>query len=365
MVDAVPLFKVRMPPSGVLIPLLQAVLYSGQIGDGDQVTAFEDNFAQWHGPGTTLVACSSGTAALHMALILAGVGPGDEVISTAMTAEPTNIAILQAGATVVWADVDPDNGTVTAETITPRITTRTKAVMVVDYAGMPVDMAPIATLAKRHGLKVIEDAAHALGAKYQDRSVGALADFTVYSFQAIKHMTTGDGGMVILSNPSLLDQARKLRWFGLSRNISRAQADISFVGYKYTMNNIAAAIGLAQLQTLENSLARHIANGQTFDAAFQDCPGVSPCQWSSDARPSYWLYTLLCDCRNDLERKLTERGISCGTVHKRNDLHSVFDSSRRPLPGLDHFSSRYLHLPCGWWVDDETRNRIITAVKEG
>jgi dTDP-4-amino-4,6-dideoxygalactose transaminase len=361
----IPLVKVRMPPPDALMPALERVLYSGYVGEGDQVKEFEAAFEQWRGGKGTAVACSSGTAALHLALVLAGIGPGDHVISTALTAEPTNTAILQTGASIVWADVSPDTGLISTATVAPMISSATKAIVAVDYAGYPVAMAPLRDLADRHGLTLIDDAAHGLGARYRDCPIGDFAHYTIHSFQAVKHMTTGDGGMLIVSGTNQVERAKRLRWFGLTRGTSRDTVDIAEAGFKYTMNNISAAIGLAQLATLEADLARHRINGQAYTQAFENVPGLQPASVSEDADPSYWLFTLLVDDAPDLIAKLTEHGIAAARVHRRNDAHSVFAPYRRPLPSLDHFWNRLVHLPCGWWVSDEDRERVITLVREG
>lgn len=358
---AIPLFKVRMPPEDLLLPALRGVLYSGQIGEGEAVAAFERAFGRWVGHGVP-VAVSSGTAALHLALLLAGVRPGDEVVSTAMTAEPTNMAILHAGGTIRWADVDPDSGNVTAETVAAALGPATRAIVVVDYAGLPVEMAAIRALADRHGLKVIEDAAHALGARLDGRGVGALADYTVFSFQAIKHITTGDGGMLVLRDDGQLPLARRLRWFGLTRGVARTEVEAREVGFKYNMNNIAATIGLAQMQGVDEAVAAHRSNGRAFDEAFADRPGIRPARFPAGAEPSYWLYTLLCDRPAEVVARLSGAGVAAGVVHRRNDRHPVFAAASRPLPGLDRFEAGHVHLPCGWWVGEAERRRIVDAV---
>ncbi len=360
----IPLFKVFMAPEAALLPRLREVLYSGQISEGPPVAEFERRFGEFVGQQHVL-SFYSGTAALHTALMLAGVKPGDEVVSTAMTAEPTNLAILHAGAKVVWADVDPHNGNLTASSIAEEITPRTRAVMVVHYGGVPAPMAAIRAVARRRGVAVIEDAAHALGARYGGAPIGAGADYVMYSLQAIKHLTTVDGGMLGCANPDDLPRGRRLRWFGIDRAAARTEMDVAEVGYKYHMNNVNATIGLVQLEHIAPVIARHIANGRYFDAALRGIPGLSLCSWDEAAEPSYWFYTVLAERRDDLARRLTELGISNSLAHKRNDRHSVFVASRCELPGLDRFYDSMLHIPCGWWVDDEARERIVAALRAG
>jgi dTDP-4-amino-4,6-dideoxygalactose transaminase len=360
----IPLFKVFLPPRDELIPALEAVLYSRQISEGPPVAAFEEKFAREF----DLPAClslSSGTAALHVALILAGVGPGDEVISTPMTAEPTNMAIRHAGGRIVWADVDPSNGTLAAESIAARITPRTRAIMVVHYAGIPASLRAIRAVADAHRLPVIEDAAHALGARYDGHPIGTHSEFVMFSLQAIKHMTTVDGGILVCRSPEATRRGRLIRWFGIDRSASRTEVDVPLVGFKYHMNNVTATIGLAQLPHVRAVIERHVANGIYYDAALKGMAGLEMCRWDLAAEPSYWLYSVLAERRDDLIRRLAERGIAASTVHRRNDWHSVFADSRCPLPGLDTFYARMVHLPCGWWVTDEDRDYIVDTIRQG
>ena len=360
----IPLFKVFMAPEAALMPRLREVLYSGQISEGAPVAEFEQRFGAFAGQPRVL-SFYSGTAALHVALLLAGAGPGGEVISTAMTAEPTNLAILHAGARVVWADVDPRNGNLSAAAIEAKITPRTRAILVVHYGGIPASMAAIRAVAERHGVAVIEDAAHALGARYAGLPIGSQSEYTMYSLQAIKHLTTVDGGMLACRNPADLPRGRRLRWFGIDRAAPRTEVDVAEVGYKYHMNNVNATIGLVQLEYIAPVIERHIANGKYFDAALRGIPGLELCAWDTAAEPSYWFYTVLAERRDDLARRLDELGIGNSLAHKRNDRHSVFAASRCELPGLDRFYGSMLHLPCGWWVGEAERERIVSALRQG
>lgn len=359
----IPIVKVGLPPRETLMPELEAVLYSGQIGEGEQVYAFEREFGRVFGLPNAL-AMSSGTAALHAALTLAGVGPGDEVISTAMTAEPTNTVITQVGARPVWADVHPDTGNVDPSSIADRITDRTRAIMVVHYAGYPVELNAIAAIARAHDLPVIEDCAHALGARYDGKPIGTIGDYGIFSLQAIKHMTTVDGGILTIRDAARIREAKRFRWFGLERGVDRQATNIESQGYKYNLTNVAATIGLGQLRVIEARIAAHIRNAERMNAAFAGAEAVQPARIATSAEPSYWLYTLLCDDDEAVVQRLASIAVA-SKLHKRNDLHALFATARRPLPGLDAFQRRMLHLPCGWWVDDDDCDRIIDAVLNG
>ncbi|MGO4277670.1 dTDP-4-amino-4,6-dideoxygalactose transaminase [Cupriavidus sp. OV038] len=360
----IPIVKVAMPPKSALMPALETVLYSGMIAEGESVYQFEAEFNRRFGLKRSL-AMSSGTGALHSALTLAGVGPGDEVISTPMTAEPTNTTILYTGAKVIWADVDPASGNMCPDSVRQCVTDKTKAILCVHYAGYPVRLAELRQIANERGIALIEDCAHALGASYQDQPIGTIGDYGIYSFQAIKHMTTVDGGMLTFQDDAQMEAAKKFRWFGMLKGVPRTEIDITSVGYKYNMSNVNATIGLVQLQNITPVLDRHTENGKYFDALFESISGVDFARCDASAEPSYWLYTLLSDDSASLEKALNGAGISASKLHRPNNLHSIFAASRRDLPGLDTFYKRLLHIPCGWWVSDEDRARIVEVIRKG
>jgi perosamine synthetase len=359
-----PLVKVSFPPKESLLPALESVLYSGQVAEGQQVYEFEEKFGRQFGL-PNILAMSSGTAALHAALTLAGVLPGDEVISTPMTAEPTNTSILYCGAKVVWADVDPRSGNVDPDSIRQGITAKTKAIVVVHYAGYPVRLAEIRAIADEFNIPLIEDCAHALGATYDGKPIGTVGDFGIFSFQAIKHMTTVDGGVLTIADPNVITAAKKFRWFGMIKGVPRTEVDIQTVGYKYNMNNVNATIGLVQLNHISAILNRHISNGQYYDTQLQSIPGIDFARCDAAAKPSYWLYTLLSDHAEAVEKALNEAGVMASKLHRPNNLHSIFNSSKKSLPGLDQFYKCLVHIPCGWWVTDEDRERIVDVIRKG
>lgn len=360
----IPLVKVAMPPKERLMPALEEVLYSGMIAEGEHVYRFEAEFAKSFGLPVAL-GTSSGTAALHIALLLSGVEAGDEIITTSMTAEPTNTVILQCGAKPVFADVDPETGNIDPVSVAAAIGPKTKAILVVHYAGFPVDMPAMRRLADQHGVSLIEDAAHALGARCAGAPIGTIGDFGIFSLQAIKHMTTIDGGMLTIRNQDLVPAAKKLRWFGLAKGVPRTEVDITRPGFKYNMHNVAGVIGLAQLETIQQRISRHIENGQFFDREISAIPGLSVTRIDAGQEPSYWLYSVLSEDSDAVERILAAASVSASKLHRPNHMHSVFKPFRRPLPGLDTYYRRLTHIPCGWWVSDEERDRIVEALGKG
>ena len=360
----IPLVKTNIPSSEKLMSVLENVLYSGYVAQGEQVEFFEREFEKYIGGGHSLTV-NSGTAALHVALILAGVKEGGEVISTALTAEPTNVAIKMTGAKIRYADIDGNTGNISPESIEKNINVSTKAIMVVDYAGIPVDVEKIKSISERYEIPVIHDAAHALGAKFKGLKTGNHFPYTVFSFQAIKHLTTIDGGILQVASHDKYEKGKLIRWFGIDKKLTRLENDIKFQGYKYHMNNVNAAIGLVQLGEIENIVNRHIDNGKFFDKEFQNIPGIELIKYYPDSEPSYWLYTLKVENRGGFIKRMTECGIAASELHKRNDLHSYLNDFGTDLPELDKFYSRMVHIPCGWWVTDEDRERVVSEIKKG
>ena len=360
----IPLVKPFIPDREVLLPAIEQILYSGYIAEGEAVYKFEDEFSRFIGNPYSL-ALHSGTDALHLALLLANAGPGDEVISTAMTAEPTNTTIAMTGAKVVWGDVNPRNGLLDPRSVRSLIHGNTKAIVVVHYAGMVCDMNEFNKISREFNIPVIEDAAHALGAKYKGQLIGNNSPYTIFSLQAIKHMTTVDGGFLCVKNQEDCDRARLKRWFGLDKTKSRLENDIQEVGFKYGMNNVNATIGLVQMKYLNDVLGNYISNGKYYDEQLKNSSGVELVEYSKDTEAAYWLYTMKVENRNDFIKMMESKGITASPLHHRNDTHSIFAASKRDLPGLEQFYSKLIHIPCGWWVTAEDREKIVSYIKGG
>ena len=358
------LVKPFIPPKNELMPKLEKILYSGYIAEGETVAEFEQKLSELLGNPYCLTV-NSGTAALHIALTLIGVGAEDEVISTALTAEPTNTTAALTGAKVVFADVERETGLISPEAIEKCISEKTKAIMVVHYAGMVCDMNRINAISEKYKIPVIEDAAHAFMSKFKGEYIGNNSPYTAFSFQAIKHITTVDGGLLCLKNKNEYDRARKLRWFGLDKKKSRENNDITESGFKYHMNNVIATIGLAQLECLNDNVLRYIDNGQFFDKKLQNVEGLTLIPYHKDTEPSYWLYTIQVERRDDFIRMMSANGVAASPLHLRNDNHSVFNAPSGKTPNLDEFYKSYVHIPCGWWVTKSDRERMVDIIKKG
>lgn len=335
---------------------VNAVLDSKFIGQGPKVDEFEKAFADKFKPNGVPIAVNSGTAALHLAYLLAGIKPGDEVLCPLFTCTATNIPLLHIGAKPIFVDVDLNTLNVSVDDMARKINGKTKAIVVMHYGGDPCDMDAIQDMAEEYRIPVIEDAAHALGASYKGRLVGQMSPYTMFSFQAIKHLTTGDGGMLIVP-PEQADKAKRLRWFGIDR-VGKQNGtwdnDIDELGYKYQMTDISAAIGLAGLEEIDETLSlRHELWMRYWQNFFYSKQMVMPfCSVKQeyqldDAAYGYWLMTVKVDRRKALEAKLKAHGIQCAQNHYRNDRYTVFGGPVKPgqYPGMDSVENDYLVLP--------------------
>ncbi len=359
----IPLFKVFMPES--VIEPLREVLLSGYVGEGPRVQEFEGRLAPWFG-NSNVLALNNGTAALQLALRLSNVGYGDEVISTPMTCCATNEPILALGGKVVWADINPWTGNIDPRSVAEKITRKTKAIMCVHWGGYPCDLDELNAVAGEHGIRLIEDACHAFGATYRGRPIGSHSDFACFSFQAIKQMTTVDGGALVCKSSTDCERGRRLRWYGIDRRRKgkdlRCEADIEEFGYKFHMNDVTAAIGLEQLKYVGDIIARQRRNAAHFDRAFSHLTAVRPLRYETDRSSSYWLYSLRVRDRARFTHYMERAGITVSQVHARNDLHAIFRDSRADLPGVDAFTAEQLSIPVGWWLSEQDMSNIIAAL---
>lgn len=361
----IPLLKTTLPNQKALLSSLSTVFSEGVLAEGKYVYEFEKLFSKTFDIPHA-IAVSSGTAAIHIALLLSGVKPGDEVISTSMTAEPTNTAILQAGALPIFADILPLTGNLDPLSIEANITKKTKAILVVHYAGYPAKMKEIMKIAKKYKIFVIEDCAHALGAKIGKKSVGSFADFSIFSFQAIKHITTIDGGMLVVKNKKYINRAKKMRWFGLTKGKPRHLNRITELGYKYNMTNISAVIGILQLQTFSRNLKKYIYNGNFLTNELNKGHLIKPAQVSINEFPSYWFFTGIAKNSTQIIKNLNQNNIGASKVHVPNYKHPIFlKSVRRPLINTEIFYKQLIHLPTGWWVNKSNLKLLIEIINKG
>ncbi len=366
----IPMHKVFMPKDidEVMNPLRQ-VIESGWIGEGPQVADFEKEVGAFIGTDH-VTALNSRSAALQLALRLSGVGAGDEVITTAMSCVASNTPIILSGATPVWADVQPGTGNIDPVSIRKRISERTKAIVVAHWGGYPCDLDEINTLAGENHLKVIEDCAHAWGAEYQGKMVGAHSDFSCFSLQAIQHFTTGDGSILVSCREQDHHRARSLEGLGTDReqrvenSLGISEWDIVDAGHGFQMNDIAAAIGLAQLPYLRESIGLRRANAAYFRNAFRGLEQVRLLDETEDRRSSYGLFTIKVQKPEAFIGHMRTQGVAASIVHSRNDRYAIFAQyCNADLYGLDAFSGQMVCIPVGHWIGEAEREKIAQVVR--
>jgi perosamine synthetase len=347
---------------------LDETLNSGFYAEGPKVAEFENKLIDVvDNPFTVTV--NSGTAALYLALYMAGVKPGKAVISTPITSPATNISVPRLGGEMLWADVDPYSGNIcpqSVERLLDRYEDKVAAVVAVDWGGMPCDFDELRKVIRGRS-RLIEDAAHALCANYKGNRTGSYADFTCFSFQAIKHITTGDGGLLTCLNKNNWQRAKRLRWFGIDRaKPGRAfDDDLTEAGFKFQMNDIAASIGLAQLEDLSAIINRRREIANYYESELSNFAFQKTCY---DAESAYWLFTLKVDNRTEIIAALDKSGIDSSPLHCRNDTYTAFENctlARDHLVNATIFDQQMLCIPVGEWLADEDVELIVHCLRKG
>lgn len=298
-----------------------SVLQSGWVTLGPKVGQFEEEFAKYVG-AKYAVAVSSCTAALHLSALVAGLGKGDEVITTPFTFAATSNILFHVGATPVFVDIDEKTFNIDTAKIEAKITPRTKAIMPVHYGGQPVDMEKVVKLAKKYNLKIIEDAAHAIGTEYKGRRIGAIGDLTCFSFHPIKNISTGDGGMITTDNKDYAEKLMLLRLHGMSKEAWKRHAkagswkyDILSAGFKYNMTDLQAALGIHQLRKLDTFIAKRESYAGIYDKLLGKIAEITLPYVEKNIRHARNLYTVMIDTsrlkinRDDLVERLKEANI--------------------------------------------------------
>ena len=359
------LFRPNVPTSA--LSRIAEVLESRWIGQGPKVEEFERSFEKKFNHTATAVSCGSGTDALHLAYLLAGIKPGDEVLCPVFTCTATNLPALYIGATPVFVDIDPQTLNINIPDLESKITSRSKAIVFVDYGGQPANLSALLELSRKYGLPLIEDAAHALGATYNDQPIGSISDYTIFSFQAIKHITTGDGGMLMVRDPAKVEEAKRLRWFGIDRHLKFNgiwENDITEVGYKYQMNDISAAMGLAALEEFDQTIALRRELFGTYVLGLEGLDQVQIVGSPFNGEHGSWLFTVLVHDALELRDYLFEHQIESGQVHFRNDRYTVFGGRDEKLINMNQVEEKYLVLPLHTHMSVADVTRICSAIKE-
>jgi dTDP-4-amino-4,6-dideoxygalactose transaminase len=354
-------------------------LKSGWLGTGPRVARFEEAFASYTG-ARHAVAVNSCTAALHLSLLVAGAGPGTEVITTPMTFVATLNAIVHAGARPVLVDCDRSTGLIDPQKIADAITPRTRAVLPVHLYGRPCAMDEIMAVARAHDLIVIEDAAHAIETQYRGRHIGTIGDLTCFSFYVTKNITTVEGGMVVTGREDLANRIKTLALHGMSQDAWRRYSDSGYrhyevvePGFKYNLTDFQAAIGLRQLPRIDSWLERREAVWQRYDEAFADLPVQRPDPVPDDVVHARHLYTLLIDpdrCgmdRDTFMARLHALGIGTGVHYVGAHLHAWYRQTLGyapgDLPNATWISERTVSIPLSAHMHDDDIDDVIAAVR--
>jgi len=385
-----------MPPSGRLpradfltfgapaieqdeIDELVASMRSGWLGTGPKVARFEEDFRAYKNAAHA-VAVNSCTAALHLSILATGVGPGDEVITSAMTFCATVNAIIHAGATPVLVEVDPTSMNMNPEPVSAAITERTRAILPVHFAGRPCDMDGLGELAAAHGLKLVEDCAHAIEAEYKGRKTGTFGDFGCFSFYVTKNVVTGEGGMVLARSERDAARIKMLALHGMTKDAWKRFGDAGYkhyqveeCGFKYNMMDLQAAIGIHQLKRVESQWQRRREIWQRYSEAFAGLPLGLPAPPESGTRHAYHLYTILVDqaktgiSRDDFLEAITAERIGVGVHYLSIPEHPYYQRTfgwkPEDYPEAMRIGRQTVSLPLSARLTDDDVEDVIAAVR--
>jgi dTDP-4-amino-4,6-dideoxygalactose transaminase len=393
MKNKIDLFKVFMSPNAA--DEVVKVLNSGYIGQGPKVEEFESDLRKFFNNDyvTTL---NSGTSGLHLALHLLkkpsnntqtyhgvissdskwpGWEPGDEVLATPMTCTASNWPILANGLKIKWVDIDPTTLNMDLDDLARKITPKTKVIMLVHWGGYPNDLDKIKKIQQdafnRFGFKpaVIEDGAHSFGSKYKGKMIGSHGNLTMFSLQAIKHITSIDGGLLLSPHKELHRRGKLLRWYGIDRDSDRkdfrCEADVEEWGFKFHMNDVCATVGIQNLKHFKDIVDTHKSNALYYDENLKDVSGLTLLKRENGYDSAYWIYSMLVEDRDGFYRWMDECGISVSQVHERNDKHTCVNEYKTALPSLDKTIGKIVSIPVGWWVTPEQREYIVECIKKG
>jgi dTDP-4-amino-4,6-dideoxygalactose transaminase len=360
---------------------VESSMRAGWLGTGPKVARFEADFAAYKGIEEARVAAvNSCTAALHLSMIAAGIGPGDEVITTALTFCATVNAIIHAGATPVLADINPQTMNIDPAEIEKRITPRTRAILPVHFAGRCCDMEAIMDVAQRHSLKVIEDCAHAIESEHKGTKAGTFGDFGCFSFYVTKNVVTGEGGMVLARKEEDIARVKILALHGMTKDAWRRFGDEGYkhyhvvaCGFKYNMMDIQAGIGIHQLKRVERNWRRRHEIWERYQRAFAELPVVRPAQPEQGTRHSYHLYTLLIDRestgvdRDTLLDALTKQNVGVGVHYLSIPEHPFYQETfgwkPADFPQAMRVGRQTISLPISPKLSDQDVEDVVAAIR--
>jgi len=370
----IPLFKVFIAPES--IENIKQVLDSGMISQGPIVEQYESELKAYFNT-QRLLTLNSATSGLTLAFRLLNLPPESIILSTPLTCTATNWPILANGFNIKWVDVDPTTCNMNLDDLKLKLDKTTRAVVLVHWGGGVIDLDKLESIKDDYkrvynqDLHIIEDCAHAFGASYKYDKIGNVKkNICVFSTQAIKHLTTIDGGFITIPNDDMYLRAKKLRWFGIDRDQRttpggdfRLEPDIEEWGYKFNMNDVNAAVGLANLKYVDHNLKATRMVAEFYNNALGSVPGVELLKTTLGAVPAYWIYTIKIIDKHNFITYMKENGVMCSQVHNRNDVHSCVKKYKCDLPLLDSLENKIVCIPCGWWVTHEQAEKIVNLVK--
>lgn len=379
------LFKVFMSED-VLQPV-NKVLMSGQLTQGPQVQLFETKLKEYIGCDY-LLTLNNATAGLTLATRLlknpdddinwCGFNDDDVVLTPALTCFATTTAILANNVNIRWIDSDLKTGNICLTDLESKLNEKTKIIYILHWGGTPVDMDKLDIICDNHYKKygfrpyIVEDCAHAFGAEYNNKKIGNSKNICVFSLQAIKHLTTGDGGIITLPNEKLYERCKLLRWYGINRDKRnykgkdfRLENDIVEWGYKFHMNDVNATIGLYNLPHIDNLVEKNRNNFNYYNENLKDLKHIRLMEYPENIKTAGWLYTLriLNNKKQDFINFMKEHCIMTSQVHNRNDINSCVIQFKEKLPNLDILENELVCIPVGWWLTEENINHIINSIK--
>jgi dTDP-4-amino-4,6-dideoxygalactose transaminase len=376
------LFKVFM--SGDVLEPINKLLMSGQLTQGPVVEEFETKLKEYIN-NPYILTLNSATAGLTLATRLLknedkiNEWPGfneetDVVLTPALTCFATTSAILSNNVNIRWLDVDLNTTNISLEDLKNKLNKNTKIIYLVHWGGYPVDLDALDNICEEHkekyGFKpmVVEDCAHSFGAEYNGNKIGNSKNICVFSLQAIKHLTTGDGGFITLPNENLYERCKLLRWYGINRDKRnykgkdfRLENDILEYGYKFHMNDINATIGLYNLPHIDNLLKKNRENALYFDEHLKDINGIKLMKNNPKCNSAYWLYSIrvLNGKKQEFMEKMKEADIMTSQVHNRNDINSCVKDFVETLPNIDILEKELVCIPVGWWLEMKDLEKIV------
>lgn len=358
----IPLFKVYMNND---VSSVVQTLQSGMLTQGKKVEEFETKLKEFF-DYPYILSLNSATAGLTIGLRLLNLPIGSEVLCTPLTCFATTTAVLENRLNIKWVDVDPETCNMDLNDLERKISEKTKAIIFVHWGGNPINLTRLKEIAKE--IPIVEDCAHAFGATYNDTYLGKHGNIAVYSLQAIKHLTCGDGGLIFLPNQQLYNRAKLLRWFGISRETKpvgidfRMESDIQEWGYKFHMNDINATIGLCNLPHVTEILAKHRENAFFYDIHLSNLNNVKIVKQNSGS--ACWLYTLKVKNKTSFIQYMNSKNITVSQVHNRNDVHYCVKEFACDLPQITELEKELICIPVGWWIDNDTRDYVVKCVKD-